>query len=66
MMTKNILGKVLILFAVLIAIACFLIPSIFIPDGDLYEPYVLSRNLLILSMINWCFFLGVKLLGNQE
>lgn len=65
-MSKDTWGKLLILCAITLAIVCLLTPSIFKPDGDLYEPYILSRNLLILSLLNWFFFLGVKFIGSQK
>lgn len=64
-MTKDVFGKVLIFVAVLAAVACLFYPGIFLPEGDLFEPAVLARNLVIISLLNWMFFLGLKLLGKD-
>ncbi|MGT2771516.1 hypothetical protein [Streptococcus marimammalium] len=36
--------------------------SIFSPDGPIIEYYLLSRNLLIIFILNWTFLLGLKLI----
>ena len=58
-MNTNIIGKLCILLSFLLAIICLSYQSIFLPEGELYEPYILSRNLLIISILNWTFLLGM-------
>lgn len=38
----------------------------FLPEGELYEPYILSRNLLIISILNWTFLLGLYLIYRED
>lgn len=64
-MTKDVLGKVFMIVAVVAALVCLFYPSIFLPEGDLYEPAILARNLVIISLLNWLFFLGLKLFNSQ-
>lgn len=61
-MNTNIIGKLCILLSFLLAIICISYQSIFLPEGELYEPYILSRNLLIISILNWTFLLGLYLI----
>ena len=61
-MNYNLIGKLCILLSFLLAIICLSYQSIFLPEGELYEPYILSRNLLIISILNWTFLLGLYLI----
>ena len=61
-MNTNIIGKLCILLSFLLAIICISYQSIFLPEGELYEPYILSRNLLIISILGWTFLLGLYLI----
>ena len=45
---------------------CLSYQSIFLPEGELYEPYILSRNLLIISILNWTFLLGLYLIYEED
>lgn len=51
-MSNNIIGKLYILLSFLLATICLSYQSIFLPEGELYAPYILSRNLLIISILN--------------
>ncbi len=64
-MNTNIIGKLCILLSFLLAIICLSYQSIFLPEGELYEPYTLSRNLLIISILNWTFLLGLYLIYRE-
>lgn len=64
-MTKDVVGKVLMFVAVVAALVCLLYPGIFMPEGDLYEPAILARNLVIITLLNWLFFLGLKLFNSR-
>lgn len=65
-MSNNIIGKLCILLSFLLAIICLSYQSIFLPEGELYEPYILSRNLLIISILNWTFLLGLYLIYRED
>ena len=64
-MGYNLIGKLCILLSFLLAIICLSYQSIFLPEGELYEPYILSRNLLIISILNWTFLLGLYLIHRE-
>ena len=64
-MNTNIIGQLCILLSFLLAIICLSYQSIFLPEGELYEPYTLSRNLLIISILNWNFLLGLYLIYRE-
>lgn len=63
-MNYNVIGKLCILLSFLIAIICLSYQSIFLPEGEL--PYILSRNLLIISILNWTFLLGLYLIYRED
>lgn len=60
------IGIFVLFVTVLFSILCMTNRYIFFPDGEIFEVYLLSRNLLILSIINWSFYLSIKLIFEHE
>ncbi|MBJ8349930.1 hypothetical protein [Streptococcus zalophi] len=58
----KIIGVILIASAFISGYVILNDRSIFSPDGDIIEYYLLSRNLLIIFILNWIFLLGLKLI----
>lgn len=60
------IGIFVLFVTVLFSILCMTNRYIFFPDGEIFELYLLSRNLLILSIINWSFYFSIKLIFEHE
>lgn len=62
---KKQIGIITLIITLIFSIICLTNRYIFFPDGDIFEIYLLSRNLLILSIINWSFYVSVKLISKD-
>ncbi|HEL1910162.1 TPA: hypothetical protein TX924_002229 [Streptococcus suis] len=60
-MKKNI-GIVMFFLIVIFSFVCITNRYIFFPDGEIFEIYFWSRNALIISVINWLFYISIKLM----
>lgn len=60
------LSLILLGLAGLISLIVLNTPQLFWPDGQINEIYILSRNLLIISMINWLALLGIRLVPKPD
>lgn len=55
------LSLMLLGLAALLSLLILSTPQLLWPDGQINDSYILSRNLLIISMINWLALLGIRL-----
>lgn len=58
--TLNLMGKILIILVILISfVLLYFAKPLLFPDGDIIDSLIISKNILIFSILNYFFFIGL-------